>query len=122
MAYVDGFILMVPKENRKMYKKMAEVGKRTWLKHGAIDYQECRMDDDTKAANGSLPFAKMVKAKEGEDVWYSYIVYKTKADRNRINKLVMKEMESMYSAEDMKKMPFKMNRMAVAGFVVEVGK
>ena len=113
---------MVPKKNRNVYKRMAEIGKRTWLKHGAIDYKECRMDDDTKAANGSLPMAKMVRAREGEEVWLSYVVYKSKADRTRINKLVMKDMEKMFSKEDMKNMPFKMNRMAVAGFVVEVGK
>lgn len=113
---------MVPKANRKAYKKMAEIGKRTWLKYGAIDYKECRMDDDTKAANGSLPMAKMVRAKEGEEVWLSFVVYKNKADRNRINKLVMKDMEKMFSEQDMKHMPFKMNRMSVAGFVVEVGK
>jgi uncharacterized protein YbaA (DUF1428 family) len=122
MAYVDGFILLVPKKNRKAYKKMAEEGKRTWLKHGAIDYQECRMDDDTRAKYGTLSFAKMVKVKVGEEVWLSYIVYKSKGDRARINKLVMKEMETMYSEKDMKNMPFKMNRMSVAGFVVEVGK
>ena len=114
---------MVPKKNRKAYTKMAEEGKRMWLKRGAIDYKECRMDDDTKAKYGSMSFAKMVKAKAGEEVWFSYVVYKNKADRNRINKLIQKDMEKAYNMEEIKNsMPFKMNRMAVAGFVVEVGR
>ena len=122
MAYVDGFVLMVPKKNRKAYIKMAKEGKDMWMKRGAIDYKECRIDDDKKAQYGSLTFAKLVKPKAGEEVWFSYIVYKTKADRNRINKAIEKDMKEWEKKGGDMKMPFKMNRMAVAGFTVEVDK
>lgn len=122
MAYVDGFVLMVPKKNRKAYKKMAEEGKGMWLGRGALDYKECRIDDDKKAQYGALTFAKLVKPKAGEEVWFSYIVYKSKADRNRINKLIEKDMKEWEKKGGEMQMPFKMNRMAVAGFEVEVSK
>ena len=113
--YVDGFVLPVPKKNVKAYKKMAEWGKRVWMKAGALDYKEC-VGDDLKVKFG-MSFAKLAKLKKGETVFYSFIVYKSRAHRDAVNKRVMKEM----SADDMaKEMPFDVRRMAYGGFKVVV--
>jgi len=119
MTYVDGFVLSVKKENRAKYKKMAQEAAETWKKFGALDYKECRMDD-AKPNMVQFPFPKMAKTKEGEETWFSFIVFKSKAERTRINKEVMKYFEAKYSAEDYKNMPFDMKRLAYGGFKTEV--
>ena len=119
MSYVDGFVIAVPKKNRAMYKKMAQEGKRMWMKYGAVDYKECRIDD-AKPKWVEFTFPKMIKAKAGEDVWFSYIVYKNKKHRNAVNAKVMGDMAEYEKKGKKMDMPFKMNRMAMAGFIPEV--
>ena len=114
MAYVDGFVLAVPRSKMKAYVKMARMGKKMWMKYGALDYKEC-VADDIKAQWGTTPFASILKLKPGETVVFSYIVYKSRAHRDRVNKLVMKDITD--APPDM---PFAMKRMTYGGFKVVV--
>jgi uncharacterized protein YbaA (DUF1428 family) len=114
MVYVDGFVIPVPKKNVKAYTKMAQWGKRVWMKHGAIGYYEC-VGDDLKTMPGAGDFKKLAKTKPNETVFFSYIVYNSKAHRNAVNKRVMKDMNSMKDAMP-KSMPFDPKRMAYGGF------
>ena len=115
MRYVDGYVLAVPKKNLKAYASMAELGAKMWMKHGALDYKEC-VGEDLKTRWGTS-FSKMMQLKPGETVVFSYIVFKSRTHRDRVNAKVMKEMEQM---EDMKEMPFDMKRMVYGGFQVLV--
>lgn len=117
MSYVDGFVLVVPKDKRDEYRKMADDAAKAWIKHGAKSYMEC-VGDDMNPDWCKLPFPEMTKASQDEEVWYSFIVYENKADRDRVNAAVMKEMEEQgMSAEDCEKeMPFDMHKMAYGGF------
>ena len=111
MAYVDGFVIPVPRKNLKAYRKLARLGERVWRKHGALDYKECFGDDlDTHCG---MPFPRLLKLKRGETLWFSFIVYKSKAHRNTVNKKVMKEMEKQGMP---RVMPFDVKRMAHGGF------
>jgi|SRR5688572_6092172 len=111
MSYVDGYILPVPKKNLRAYKRMAEMGRKIWTKHGALDYKECAGDD--LVAKWGTPFAKMMKLKPGETVVFAYIVYKSRAHRDAVNKKVMKDMNAAGGPPDM---PFDMKRMVYGGF------
>lgn len=121
--YVDGFVLVVPKKKRAEYRKMAQLGKKMWMKYGALDYKECVGDDlKTKDMGGGmnpLSFIKMSKAKPTEDVWFSYIVYKSKKHRDEVNAKVMREMMKDPKSKNMS-MPFDMKKMAYGGFKVIV--
>jgi uncharacterized protein YbaA (DUF1428 family) len=114
MRYVDGFVIPIPKKNLKAYLRMARMGAEIWMKHGALDYKEC-VGDDLESKWGT-PFPRLMKLKPGETVVFSYIVYKSRAHRDRVNAKVMKEMEKM---GDMKA-PFDMKRMVYGGFNVLV--
>lgn len=116
MAYVDGFVIPVPKKNMRKYVKMARQGFRVWKKHGALDYKEC-VADDLKAGGMPSYFPKMARLKPGETVVFSYILYKSRAHRDGVNKKVMKELGDMGDMQ----MPFDVKRMAYAGFKVAVG-
>lgn len=109
MAYVDGFVLPVPTKKLAAYKKMAKGGARMWKKYGALSYYEC-VGDDMKPSFG-MPFPKAFKVKPSETVVFSFIVYKSKAHRNAVNKKIMSD-PSMANFE----MPFDMSRMVVGGF------
>ncbi len=89
-GYVDGFVLPVAKKNMQAYKKMAQVGGKTWLKHGALQYFEC-VGDDLNAKWSTIQFTKMAKAKPGEQVVFSFITFKSKAHRDSVNAKVMKD-------------------------------
>ncbi len=115
MKYVDGYILAVPKKNLKAYIRMARMGEKMWRKHGALDYKEC-VADDLKTKWGT-PFPRMMKLNPGETVVFSYIVFKSRAHRDRVNAKVMKEMEKMGEPKDM---PFDLKRMVYGGFKVRV--
>ena len=116
MGYVDGYVLPVPKKNLKAYLRLAKIGEKMWMKHGALDYKEC-IGDDLDVPWGTT-FPRMMKLKKGETVVFSYILYKSRAHRDRVNAKVMKAM----TKEGMpKKMPFDMKRMVVGGFKVSVG-
>jgi uncharacterized protein YbaA (DUF1428 family) len=111
MSYVDGFLIAVPKKNVKAYTAMARWGKKMWMKHGALQYFEC-LAHDLKTMPGCGDFPKLVKLKKNETLFYSFIVYKSKAQRDAVNKKVMQEMMS----QPMPKMPFDTKRMAHGGF------
>lgn len=115
MRYVDGYVLPIPKKNLKAYTRMAKMGAKMWMKHGALDYKEC-VGEDLKTKWGA-PFTRMMKLKPGETVVFSWVVFKSRAHRDRVNAKVMKEMEKM---GDMKEMPFDIRRMVYGGFQVLV--
>ena len=124
--YVDGFVIPVPKKNTAQYRKMAEWGKRTWIKAGALDYKECVGDDLTPKdmGGGSKPrsFLTMAGARSGETVWFSFIVFKSKKHRDAVNRKVMAEMDKWAEKFKDTPMPFDMKRFAYGGFKVMVDK
>lgn len=113
MSYVDGFVLPVKTKKMAEYRKIAKLAGKVWREHGAIDYKECIADDVKPGKYTSFP--QSVKLKKDETVVFSFIVYKTKADRNRINKKVMSDPRLAHMM-DPKKMPFDMKRMFWGGF------
>jgi uncharacterized protein YbaA (DUF1428 family) len=118
--YVDGFVLVVPADKGDEYKKMAVMGRDAWMKHGALAYYECRSNDLKPQQMGdefTRPFGEMAGAKVGEDVWFSFIIFKSKEHRDEVNAKVMAEMSEMPPADPM---PADMTRMAYGGFAVEV--
>ena len=115
--YVDGFVLPVPKKSTKAYLKMARLGRKVWLDHGALDYKECIADDVKKGKWTSFPQA--VKLKPGEVVWFSWIVYRNRKHRDSVNKKVMKD-KRIANSMDPKKMPFDGKRFFWGGFKVMV--
>lgn len=121
--YVDGFVLVVPNSKTEEYKQMAQDGKSAWMKHGALGYYECRGDDLIPQEMGgekARAFPEMAGAEEGDTVWFSFIIFKSKAHRDEVNEKVMGEMgEQAKDKKDMR-MPFDMKRMAYGGFQVEV--
>lgn len=117
-TYVDGYVIPIPKKNTAQYKKMAKEGLKIWKKFGALDYKECILDLTPPYV--SLTFPKLAKAKPGETIWFSFIVYKSRQHRNEVNKKVMAYFEKKYTGKDMK-MPFDMKRFATGGFKVAVG-
>ncbi len=121
--YVDGFVLVIPEDKSEAYRQMAEGGRDSWMKHGALAYYECRGDDLAPQEMGgekARAFPDMAGARAGENVWFSFIVFKSKEHRDEVNAKVMQEMGEM--AEEYKDMvmPFDMKRMAYGGFQVEV--
>jgi len=112
MSYVDGFVLPVPKKNLAAYKKMATLGRKVWMDHGALDYHECVADDVQPSKLTSFP--QSVKLKKDEVVVFAYIIYKSRKDHDRINKLAMND--KRFANMDPKKMPFDGKRMFWGGF------
>ena len=112
MSYVDGFVLAVPKDKVDEYKKMATLGRDMWMKHGALAYLEAVADDVPYGEMTSFPRAVM--ATDDETTVFAYIVFKSRAHRDRVNAKVMKEMDDMGGPP--KDMPFDMKRMSVGGF------
>jgi len=117
MAYVDGFVTPVPKRNLAAYRAMARKAAKVWREHGALEFRECVADDVSWGKRTSFPRA--VKQKPGETVFFSYIVYKSRADRDRVNKKVMSD-KRLASMMDPKKLPFDGKRMFWGGFKVFV--
>ena len=113
MTYVDGFVIPAPKRKMAAYKKLATWGKKIWMKHGALQYFECVADDLEVMPGCGGGFTRMVELQPGETLWFSFIVYRSKAHRNAVNKKVMQEMERHKMP---KVMPFDMKRMAHGGF------
>ena len=118
MAYVDGFLIAVPKKNMKAYVAIARRAGKVWRECGALEYRECA-GDDMKVMKGITSFPKAARTKAGETVVFSWIVYKTKAHRDAVNRKVMKD-ERMVAMMKDKKMPFDLKRMAYGGFRVVV--
>lgn len=113
MRYVDGFVLPVPKKNVATYKRMAQKAGKVWRDHGALEYIEGIADDVKRGKLTSFP--QSVKLKPGETVVFAYIVYKSRAHRDRVNAKVMKD-PRLANMMDPKAMPFDAKRMFWGGF------
>jgi len=119
MAYVDGFVLPVPKSKLKEYIAISRKAGKVWKDHGAIDYCEC-VADDVKVGKWTS-FPRSVKLKKGEVVVFSWIGYKSRKDRDRVNKKVMKD-PRLAPMMDLKKLPFDAKRMIYGGFTLMLKK
>ena len=109
MAYVDGFVLAVPKKNLAPYRRLAQKAARIWEEYGALDYRECVADDlDVKMGK---PFPRLLKLRRDETVVFSWIVYRSRAHRDQVNAKVMKDPRLA-----MDSMPFDVKRMCYGGF------
>lgn len=117
MTYVDGFIVPVPKKSLDAYRRMARKAGKIWREYGALEFREC-VAEDVKVGKWTS-FPRSVKLKPGETVVFSWIVYKSRKDRDRINAKVMKD-PRLAGMMDPKAMPFDMKRMIYGGFEVLV--
>jgi uncharacterized protein YbaA (DUF1428 family) len=117
MPYVDGFVLPVPKKNLRAYLQMARKSGKIWREYGALEYREC-IGDDLKVKVG-MPFLRSARVRPGETVVFSWIVYKSRGHRDRVNANVLKDprIKAMCNG---KTMPFDVKRMAYGGFEVVV--
>jgi uncharacterized protein YbaA (DUF1428 family) len=113
MSYVDGFIVPVPTKQMAAYRKIARVACKVWMEHGALDYQECAADD--VAVGKITSFPRSVKLKPDETVIFSYIIYKSRKDRDRIMAKVLKD-PRLAQMMDSKTLPFDAKRMIFGGF------
>ena len=121
--YVDGFVLVVPKDKAEEYRKMAEMGRDSWMKHGALSYFECSGDDLVAMEMGeekARSFPELTGAQADEAVWFSFITFESKEHRDKVNAEVMKEMGEQMKDFDQAQMPVDMKRVAYGGFKVEV--
>ena len=128
MTYVDGFLIPVPKAKLAAYRKWARLGRDLWMEHGALDYKECVADElfsvfpDAKGKWRKQPsaFPRMAGAKRGETVLFSFIVFRSKAQRDRVNRKVMTDPRMAASGLDPASMPVDPKRFGYAGFKVFV--
>jgi uncharacterized protein YbaA (DUF1428 family) len=117
MPYVDGYVLPVPKRNVQAYRRLARKAGKIWREYGALEFRECVGDDLN--IKGLVPFPRAIKSKPGETVFFSWIVFKSRRDRDRVNSRVMKD-PRLASMMDPKSMPFDTKRMCMGGFKVLV--
>ena len=117
MRYVDGYVVPVPKKNLQAYRRMAQKAGKVWREHGALEYVECTADDVKPGKHTSFP--QSVKLKPGETVVFAYIVYKSRAHRDRVNAKVMKD-PRLAAMMNLKALPFDGKRMFWGGFKVLV--
>ena len=115
--YVDGFVTPVPKKKLQAYRRMAAKAGKIWREHGALEFRECVADDVKPGKHTSFP--QSVKLKPGETVMFSWIVYRNRKQRDRVNARVMKD-KRMAPMMDPKAMPFDGKRMFWGGFKVMV--
>ena len=113
MAYVDGFIVAVPKKNLDAYRSMAKKAGKVWREHGALEYREWVAEDVKVGKLTSFP--RSVKLKPGETVVFSWITYKSRAQRDRVNAKVMAD-KRLAGMMDIKSLPFDAKRMIFGGF------
>lgn len=113
MRYVDGFVIAAPKKNVPAYLRMSRKAGKVWKEHGALQYLEC-VGDDLKVKFG-VPFPRLAKLKRGETVIFSWILYKSRSHRDRVNAKVMKD-PRLAKMMDPAKMPFDMKRFSYGGF------
>ena len=117
MRYVDGFVLPLPKKKLQAYRKMAREAGRIWIEHGALEYREC-VGEDLNVKMG-LPFPQLIKQKPGEIAVISWIIFKSRAHRDRVNAKVMKD-PRLAGMMNEQAMPFDVKRMSYGGFTVLV--
>jgi uncharacterized protein YbaA (DUF1428 family) len=115
--YVDGFVLPLPRKNVQAYRRMSRKAGKVWRDHGALEYREC-VGDDLKV-KGMASFPRLVKAGPGQTVVFAWIVFKSRAHRDRVNAKVMKD-PRLAKMMDPKAMPFDVKRMSYGGFKVFV--
>lgn len=110
--YIDGFVIPLPKSSLATYRRCARLGAKLWKEHGALEYREC-VGDDLNTKMG-MPFPRGIKVKSGETVVFSWIVFKSRAHRDRVNAKVMKDprLAEMCPGD----MPFDCKRMLYGGF------
>lgn len=113
MPYVDGFLLPVPLKSVPAYRRLARLAGKVWLEHGALEYRECQAED-LGTPMGAV-FRDAVKLKRGETVFFSWITYRSRAHRDRVNAKVMKD-PRLAAMMDGREMPFDVKRMAFGGF------
>ena len=113
MSYVDGFVVPVPKKKIAAYRSMAQKAGKVWREHGALEFRECVADDVKVGKRTSFP--RIVKLKPGETVVFSYIVYRSRKDRDRVMAKVMKD-KRLAAMMNPKAMPFDPKRMIYGGF------
>jgi uncharacterized protein YbaA (DUF1428 family) len=116
-AYVDGFVIPVPKRNLARYRNIARKAGRIWMEYGALEYREC-VGDDLKV-KGAMSFTRLLKLRAGETAIFSWILYRSKADRKKVNGRVMKDPRILAMMND-KDNPFDVRRMTYGGFSVFV--
>ncbi len=117
MQYVDGYILPVPKTNLQAYRRLAQKAGKIWREHGALEFREC-VGEDLNVKMGA-PFPRRIKLKRGETVVFSWIGFKSRAHRDRVNTKVMKD-PRLAKMCDPKNMPFDVKRMTYGGFKILV--
>ena len=116
MPYVDGFVFPIPKRQIANYRRIARRAGKIWRDYGALEYREC-VGDDLKTSFG-IAFPRLARVKPGETVGFSWIVYRSRAHRDRVNARVMKDPRMLKMMND--PMPFDVKRMAMGGFKVLV--
>jgi uncharacterized protein YbaA (DUF1428 family) len=112
MAYVDGFVIPIAKKNVEAYQRLAAKAGRVWMEHGAVGFVEYVGED--LRIKGMKSFLTLTKAKPGETVLFSYIVFKSRAHRDKVNAKAMKD--KRLAGMDLKAMPFDVKRMNYGGF------
>jgi uncharacterized protein YbaA (DUF1428 family) len=116
MRYVDGYVLPVPKKNLQAYRRMATKAGKIWREHGALECRECAGDDlDVK---WGVPFPRQIKLKPGETVVFAWIIFSSRAHRDRVNAKAIKD--PRLANMDQKSMPFDCKRMVYGGFKILV--
>ena len=118
MPYVDGFVIPISRRNLERYRRIALRAGKIWKELGALEYRECAGDD--MFPEGTKPFPRLARLKKGETVLFSWIVYKSRTHRDRVNAKVMKDPRIARMMEDPKSMPFDVKRMVYGGFKVLV--
>jgi len=111
--YVDGFVIPVPKKEVAAYRRLARRAGKLWREHGAVEFVECIADDVKPGKTTSFP--QSVKLKRGEVVFFSWITFKSRSHRDRVNARVMADprLQKMMRNE---KAPFDGKRMIYGGF------
>lgn len=121
--YVDGFVLVVPNDKEEAYAKMCLEGRDAWMKHGALQYFECKGNDLIQHLMGdqkSRDYKEMTGAGQDENVWFSFIIFESKEHRDQVNQKVMAEMGEAYKDMTSFEMPNDLTKMAYGGFEVVV--
>lgn len=118
MKYVDGYVVPVPKRNIEAYRKIARKCGKIWCEHGALEYKEYVAEDVAKGKRTSFP--RSVKAKPNETIVFAYVIYKSRAHRDRVNKKAMNDPRLKIFADPKTKMPFDPTRMFWGGFKILV--
>ena len=113
MSYVDGYLLPVPKNKLEVYRKIANKAGKIWKEHGALEYKECVAEDATP--DFGVPFPKNMKLKNGETVIFAFVVFKSRAHRDKVNAKVMKD-PRLTAGMEAADMPFDCKRMVYGGF------